>query len=362
MEKISNTGEAPSKKAPTEYPNSAECETDKESKLKILFNDQTICFNVTKTTLPPKDYQAIFTLDQLYKVDKYFSNFESANDLVNGVINALKQKTSNIKFIDNKCIIQMVNPITNKSFEINLNPKEKDLSTRVSSLETYIDEQNKKILNLETYIAEQNKKILNLEEKVKSLLNLEEKVKNLEKIIVGNEKEKKEKKNELFSETEILYKEEMDMIINWLPRKPNKITLLMNSNIDGDSTKTFMDKCNGKCPTLAVIKTTNGYVFGGYTTQMWKTGEVKDNNAFVFSIDKKRKYNIKQPEHAIYYGINSWWGFGPYNNAIVVLENCTKNNGNWVDNKTYDIPEQYELNGGERYFTVKSFEIYHIEY
>ena len=148
MEKILNTGEDPSIKAPIEYPNSAECETDKESKLKILFNDQTICFNVTKTTLPTKDYQAIFTLDQLYKVNKYFLNFESANDLVNGVINTLKQKTSNIKFIDNKCIIQMVNPITNKSFEINLNPKEKDLSTRVSSLETYIDEQNKKILNL----------------------------------------------------------------------------------------------------------------------------------------------------------------------------------------------------------------------
>ncbi len=338
MEKISNTGEAPSIKAPIEYPNSAECETDKESKLKILFNDQTICFNVTKTTLPPKDYQAIFTLDQLYKVNKYFSNFESANDLVNGVINALKQKTSNIKFIDNKCIIQMVNPISNKSFEINLNPKEKDLSTRVSSLETYIAEQNKKILNLE------------------------EKVKNLEKIIVGNEKEKKEKKNELFGETEILNKEEMDMIINWLPRKPNKITLLMNSNIDGDSTKTFMDKCNGKCPTLAVIKTTNGYVFGGYTTQMWKQGEVKDNNAFVFSINKKRKYKIKQPERAIGFSMNSWWLFGYSYNAIVVYENCTKKNDNYVYNQTYDIPEQYELNGGEQYFTVKSFEIYHIEY
>ena len=257
MEKISNTGEAPSIKAPIEYPNSAECETDKESKLKILFNDQTICFNVTKTTLPPKDYQAIFTLDQLYKVNKYFLNFESANDLVNGVINTLKQKTSNIKFIDNKCIIQMVNPITNKSFEINLNPKEKDLSTRVSSLETYIAEQNKKILNLETYIAEQNKE-------------MKERIKNLEDIIFEykKEKEKEENINKILLGSQIITKESKDMLLNWLPRKPNKITLLMNSNIDGDSTKIFMDKCNGKCPTLAVIKTTNGYVFGGYTTQI----------------------------------------------------------------------------------------------
>ena len=60
--------------------------------------------------------------------------------------------------------------------------------------------------------------------------------------------------------------------------------------------------------------------------------------------------------------MNSWWGFGYGNTTIIVLENCTKTNDNWVDNKTYDIPEQYELNGGERNFTVKSFEIYHIEY
>ena len=341
MEKISNTGEAPSIKAPIEYPNSAECETDKESKLKILFNDQTICFNVTKTTLPPKDYQTIFTLDQLYKVNKYFLNFESANDLVNGVINTLKQKTSNIKFIDNKCIIQMVNPITNKSFEINLNPKEKDLSTRVSSLETYIAEQNKE------------------------MVKMKERIKNLEDIIFEYKKEKKKKEeeaNKIFLGSQIITKESEDMLLNWLPRKPNKITLLMNSKTDGDSTKTFMDKCNGKCPTLAVIKTTKGYVFGGYTTQMWKEGGVKDNNAFVFSIDKKRKYNVKQPERAIGFRMNSCWTFGDSNNAIVVCENCTKIFNNFVGNETYDIPEPTELNGGEILFTVKSFEIYHIEY
>jgi uncharacterized coiled-coil protein SlyX len=359
MEKISNTGEAPSIKAPIDYPNSAECETDKESKLKILFNDQTICFNVTKTTLPPKDYQAIFTLDQLYKVNKYFLNFESANDLVNGVINTLKQKTSNIKFIDNKCIIQMVNPITNKSFEINLNPKEKDLSTRVSSLETYIAEQNKKILNLETYIDEQNKKMIKMEERIKSLEDIIFEYKKEKK---EKEKEKEEEANKIFLGSQIITKESKDMLLNWLPRKPNKITLLMNSNIDGDSTKTFMDKCNGKCPTLAVIKTTNGYVFGGYTTQMWKEGKVKDNNAFVFSINKKRKYNIKQPENAIGFGKNLCWLFGDGYNAILVYENCTKKNSNFVGNGTYDIPERYELNGGEQKFTVKSFEIYHIEY
>jgi hypothetical protein len=111
-----------------------------------------------------------------------------------------------------------------------------------------------------------------------------------------------------------------------------------------------------------VIKTTKGYIFGGYTTQLWKEGKVKDQNAFVFSIDKKKKYNIKLPEHATGFGINSWWGFGCNYNAIVIVDNCHQKNNNYVDNETYDIPERYELNGGERYFSVKSFEIYHVEY
>ena len=145
-------------------------------------------------------------------------------------------------------------------------------------------------------------------------------------------------------------------------QKAKKITLLLNSNRDGDSTTTFINKCGGKCPTLAIIKTTNGYIFGGYTTQPWKEGTIPDKNAFVFSIDKEKKYNIIKPEYAIGFNQKSSWGFGRSHNAIVVLENCTKTNGNWVDNQAYDIKEKYELNGGERNFTVKSFEMYYIEY
>jgi hypothetical protein len=59
--------------------------------------------------------------------------------------------------------------------------------------------------------------------------------------------------------------------------------------------------------------------------------------------------------------MNIWWGFGPYENTIVIYDNCTKNNNNYVDNQTYDIKEENKLNGGEKYFTVKSFEIYLIE-
>ena len=337
----SNAGEAPAIETPAELPenpDSVEYEKDDETKIKISFKEETIYFNVTQISLIPRDYKACFTVEQLCDINKFFLNFQDAKEIVDGVLKALEQKNANIKFIDDKCIIQMINPITKLTFEINLNLEEKDTNSRVS--------------NLENYISEQNKKMILMEERLKTL---EEKMAKY-----AQTKKEEEEKNLLFTGSEILTNEAKDMLLNWLPRKPNKITLLMNSNKHGESRKSFMDKCKGKCPTLAVIKTTNGYVFGGYTTQMWRDGDfVKDNNAFVFSIDKKRKYKIKKPEQAIRFQFQSFWLFGC---DICVYDKCTKGNINNVDNKDYDIPERFELNGGEYHFTVKSFEIYHIEY
>ena len=70
-----------------------------------------------------------------------------------------------------------------------------------------------------------------------------------------------------FSGSEILDTNEKNLLMKWLPTEPKNITLLKNSNRDGDSTETFFNKCNGKCPTYAIIQTTKGYKFGGYTTQ-----------------------------------------------------------------------------------------------
>jgi hypothetical protein len=85
---------------------------------------------------------------------------------------------------------------------------------------------------------------------------------------------------------------------------------------------------------------------------------MKDNNAFVFSLDNKKKYNILKPEYAVYFGLNDWWGFGYKYNAIVVFDNSQP----YVSNGAYDIKEQYELNGGENYFDLESFEIYQVIY
>ena len=272
MDKILNIPEAPNINTPIENSNTIEHTIDTEKKLIIIFNDKSVSFSVIQSSsLLQKDYEVNLTLEQLYKINKFFINFENINDLVDWIINSLKQKNSNIKFNNNKCFIEMLNPISNKSFQLILNSKEKDLNSRVN--------------NLEQIIIEQNKTITLMEERLKKLESI---------IIEYNELKKKneEKKVKLFIESEIINNEEESLLLSWLPKKPNKVTLLLNSNKDGDSTKTFINKCNGKCPTLAIIKTTNGYKFGGYTTQIWKADETKDNNAFVLHLIKGKNIII----------------------------------------------------------------------
>ena len=174
-----------------------------------------------------------------------------------------------------------------------------------------------------------------------------------------NKKKEEKEKMKMFGESQIINENEKKLLIEWLPYKPKNINLLVNSKIDGNTTKIIQNKCGGKKPTYVVIKTKKGYKLGGYTTKLWEGGQIKDDNAFVFSLNNKKKYSILKPEYATCFNINSWWGFGYSYNAIVIYDS---NSGNYVGNGTYDIKEQYELNGGEQNFDIESFEIYQVVY
>jgi hypothetical protein len=47
-------------------------------------------------------------------------------------------------------------------------------------------------------------------------------------------------------------------------------------------------------PTLTIIKTTTGKIFGGFTKANWDSNANKhDTSSFVFSVDKFTKYPVK---------------------------------------------------------------------
>ncbi len=68
-----------------------------------------------------------------------------------------------------------------------------------------------------------------------------------------------------------------------------KYTLIYQATKHGFLISDFHSKCDGILNTLMIIKTSDSYVFGGFTTQDWSNNEEgnnfkSDSNAFLFSL------------------------------------------------------------------------------
>lgn len=99
-------------------------------------------------------------------------------------------------------------------------------------------------------------------------------------------------------ESAIVNFEDQKMMKNWVfetTKAEPKFKLLYRGSRDGFSGTSFHSKCDNKGPTVVVIRSNFGKVFGGFTDVIWKTENTyrTTKNAFLFSIDKKAKYHIK---------------------------------------------------------------------
>ena len=67
---------------------------------------------------------------------------------------------------------------------------------------------------------------------------------------------------------------EKNKLLEWISEKGKiqKINLIYNSKIDGDEAENFYDKCAYKGPTISLIKTKKGRVFGGFAKSEWIKG------------------------------------------------------------------------------------------
>ena len=165
----------------------------------------------------------------------------------------------------------------------------------------------------------------------------------------------------IFPGSNIIKPEDEKIILSWFEVKNLKFKLLFDSKKDGDSILTFYKKCENKFPTILFFKTTKGRRFGGYTTQTWESkGGKNDHNSFVFSLDKKEKYKCNNSNCAIY-GDKNVFQFGTC--CFRIYDNCTKSQKNSINESkiNYDIPENFEITGGQRYFTISSYEVYKID-
>ena len=157
---------------------------------------------------------------------------------------------------------------------------------------------------------------------------------------------------------------ELELLTRKMSKDYNKITLnlLYKATVDSDKASAFHEKCDGAGNTLVLIESTNGKRFGGFTSCSWEGNSIekKDEDAFVFSLDKKEIYDILPEEDAI----GCYPKYGPVflGCQIRVYDEFFKNGGTTFEKGVnYDTKEDYELSGGLKEFQIKEIEVYGVE-
>jgi hypothetical protein len=158
--------------------------------------------------------------------------------------------------------------------------------------------------------------------------------------------------------SKILKKEEYELLKTWIGSN-FELELLYSTYNDGDKAATFHSKCDGISPTLTVIQSSNGNRFGGYTNSKWDSiGSYinGDGSDFIFSLDNKAKYMVKDRDHAIYGGTGYSVTFGG-GHDIFISNGCTANNKNYCKHYSYNIPSHI---AGSYNFIVTYMEVFKV--
>jgi hypothetical protein len=151
---------------------------------------------------------------------------------------------------------------------------------------------------------------------------------------------------------------------------PNsRIRLLYRGTRDGFESMSFHQKADNNPNTLTMVQTTSGFVFGGFTTQVWNHCKdwKTDSHSFLFSLKNKLnkpiKFNVQKPEYAIYCdnGLGPSFGGGSdfriISNSNTSASSYSKFPYSFTANGITD--DQYFLAGSYK-FQVKELEVYQI--
>ena len=315
---------------------------------------ENLFFKITQNnSIPPALYEAEFSKKDLEKASKYFRMFDNISDLFPELQNKIEKNEYNIKKGESSLLIYFNLNIKNiPDFFLTIKKSENSINSTVDSLCQLVNKLISDNKSMQKEIKELKNEIINLKNDVKEL---------------KQEKEEREKKEII--ESDILEnKREKLMICNWI--KPNtkfKFKLLYQASRDGDRISTFTEKVKGKSPTLILIKSKDGYEFGGYTTVEWNMSSGKyhykeDQLAFIFSINNKKKFDIKKSyESMAICGDPQHFAFGG-GHELTIWDHCTTNDNSkdYGYNHTYNTTHKYELTGGINNFYVEELEVFQV--
>ena len=140
--------------------------------------------------------------------------------------------------------------------------------------------------------------------------------------------------------------------------------LIYRASTHGDTAQNFHKKCDNINGTLTVIKTKDGFIFGGYCNVCWESGNKlikEDLNSFVFSINLSKIYFVsKNNEASILCDKNkgpSFIGMFTINNNMLSMKSDVNP---WGTQRYSGESSLYEINGGESSFFIEEIEVFQV--
>ena len=272
--------------------------------------------------------------------------------------NSLRQKVVQLNQVKEE--LAKIDHLKNELDEINALQKQIEELNEIRKSQIENNEIKNRIEELENIRASYEKEISDIKEsQARALMELKQK-RSLESRQIVLE----DKPTQFVVKGDILHgPKELELLTRRIFKSNNKITLnlIYKATADSDKAEAFHKKCDRASSTLVLIETDKGKRFGGFTKCSWagECIEKKDENAFVFSLDKMETYDIIPNEEAI----GCYPKFGPIflGCQIRIYDNAFTQGGTTFEKgMNYNTQEDFELNGGEREFIVKEIEVYEV--
>jgi len=413
--------ETKKKEGPYELTKGYEIDFEDDSKYHVkigLSKFKKLKLTVTELSKYNNIYEAKFDHEELIAIDKFFGLYDSIEDIVKELDNLFIKNCITISLDMNHSVVMEIQiSINNKPriIRLKLTKRGNEQTEALNNLCQLVTQQTKKLDSLQKENAVLKEKVGKLNEKLDSLKNNPDGIGGDSQFVKpsvressnydedgskGTKKRKKKKKqsddgeeedpalerqkrkeeegkfsiDELKSISKIIKDmKEIDFII----KKINNIfeeqdlefynmELKYSATEDGDACTIFHSLCDGLCPILALVKTKKGKRFGGFTTEPYQSsntfkGKV-DDQAFIFSIDKKKTYEVEKGTKAVC----SYKNYGPvfygyeYCN-IYLIGNFLSVEGNVAKKgDRFKTTEDYEINGGEKKFLATEVEVFQV--
>jgi len=144
--------------------------------------------------------------------------------------------------------------------------------------------------------------------------------------------------------------------------------LIYRATRDGDSIANFFNKCNIIKNIILILKSNNNCIFGGYTKIGFKKESnnsvtYRDDEAFVFSLNKNKIYPVMKGKNAIRCCFCCCPQFSEQ--TIYLYGNFLSRKDNKVNTKNDNyqgFTRDYELNNGNQNFSVEELEVYKLTF